>query len=198
VGLKITEDQDTVTLAEAPIMPVDQAPGEVWSNTPSQGFPALAGRMSDYAYALSLNLNVPTYNLDEGRNVYAIDYGVITHIVPEDGLVEIKHNTSSAVEVPGVSESLYTTFGSPVWYSSYARMSLSPGLKVGQTVGKGAIIGTISNTNAEKDDKAPKHLFFAVYDRDGKTFSPSYFSKSYASISYGSSIFTNGLSYRQR
>jgi murein DD-endopeptidase MepM/ murein hydrolase activator NlpD len=196
VGLHSDDDSDTVTLAETPIMPVEHGPGEIWSNTPGQDRIALAGRISDFNYALSLNLNVPTYNLDEGRNVFAIDYGVITHIIPEEGLVEIKHNTASAVEVPGVSDNLYTTFGSPVWYSIYARMNLSPGLKVGQTVGKGAIIGTVSNTNSSNDDKVPKHLFFAVYDRDGKTFSPSYFSPDYASIIYGSGTFANGESYR--
>jgi hypothetical protein len=115
---------------------------------------------------------------------------------PEEGFVEIRHNTSSVVDIPGIEKHLYTYSGISTWYSGYARMNLSQGLKIGQSVSKGALIGTISNVNAAKDPSIQKQLMFIMYDKDGVSFSPYLLSKEYQNIQYSSDIFTIGMPYR--
>lgn len=89
----------------------------------------------------------------EGKEVYAVEQGVVVNIVKEDGMVIIKHTKPLALYDDSC---IYKE-----WYTIYAHMK-DIKVRINQTVEKKTIIGRISNTNYKKDSKMAKHLHFAI------------------------------------
>jgi len=120
--------------------PVD---GNNWNVTMGSSFHKKYGNKDD-TFAIDLNLNNPSYNLDEGKNVYPILDGVVDLYSKEYGALVIKHNNDK--------------FG----YSLYMHMdNNSITLKKNDKVKKDTVLGKISNTGT-----GSAHLHFAIY---GKT-----------------------------
>jgi hypothetical protein len=197
VGFRQTQSASILSVADPPGLPYTKFSSEIWTASSAESSLSAKSNLKHGQFALLLNLNVPSYNLDEGRNVCAIESGVISNLSAADGFVEIRHSLPSSTGVPGLVNHLYNSSGDVSWYSGYARMSLANGLKIGQLVEKGSVLGAISNVNSAGDSTLPKHLRFAVYDKDGYSFSPYFLSDDFKAIDYkAESAFTRKIAYR--
>jgi murein DD-endopeptidase MepM/ murein hydrolase activator NlpD len=176
------------------------AKANIWYNTAQKGtgyHDKNKGYKKSDLYAVDLNL--PT-NADKGKPVFAIEDGVVSQIKTGDGYVEIEHNKllvtySAVVNQHAVSEDklLYSIPSGvrelplvvPRWYSGYMHMEIDENVKVGQVIAKGQRIGLISDIAINALPTDAHHLHFAVYDKDGYSFSPYILSSKYKLISYG-------------
>jgi murein DD-endopeptidase MepM/ murein hydrolase activator NlpD len=99
----------------------------------------------------------------------------VVYVRPDFGYVEIKHDKKLVTGVKyGLNQDKpldgnLIEDGKPAWYSGYMHMA-DIRVKVGDEVEAGKTLGIISNVI--KDGSVPVHLHFAVYDRDGYSFSP--------------------------
>ena len=121
-------------------------------------------------------LDFSSHSAPSGTPVLAIADGVISLYREKFGYIEILHSSDLVTGNAFVDKHL-SVEGERRWYSGYMHMSNIPdNLRINNAwVSRGTKIGEVSNKGINDI-----HLHFAVYDKDGYSFSPQLLGENYS------------------
>ncbi|MDR1916990.1 MAG: M23 family metallopeptidase [Synergistaceae bacterium] len=197
------------SLVDSPYLPAEKLPhdqlknSDTWYHSEGSGWHYGNWESSDgpggrdpkkgHGYKLSdkyaIDLNLPG-NAELGYPVFAVERGVVKRVIASTGYIEIEHDRRLVTDSyivndhaisADINEETNQSVYVPRWYSGYMHLdSFEPGIEEGKSVEKDAVIGYIGSKGTDNT-----HLHFAVYDRDGYSFSPYVLSDKYKLINYG-------------
>lgn len=148
---QMTEKSPEVSSVSASDLKFPSSDGNAtgWSNTSGSSYHHAGGGWNgaDDTYALDLNKNIPTYNLDGGLNVNPTYEGEVVATSASLGFVLVKHSTPLRLDDGSILSE---------WYSAY--MHLKHIVAKGTKVDKNSVLGQVSNSSATNE-----HLHFCVY-----------------------------------
>ncbi len=128
-----------------PVLPIDKKLGK-WFALTYPNHESFQGTHYWYQYsAVDLNLDLPKFDTDNGKDVHAIQSGTVVKLT--DTYLVIKHNAPLILENGTVIKE---------WYSHYGHMSNK--VSKGTSVKKGDVIGKISGVGTNNN-----HLHFSIY-----------------------------------